>query len=433
MRGDGPRRALVDRGAGFWVTWNDLHGLAVDWGRRFRSLGIQPGERIAAAEPAGIRFAAIVHACLRLGVALVPISPRAPAAEVERILADCRPRLLVREGDVQELPEPAAGDQGDAFVLYTSGTTGPPKGVRQTAANHLASALGCQESLGSAEGDRWLLCLSPHHVGGLSILFRSAVLNQPVISLARFDPAAVLAALREERPALVSLVPTMLVQLLREGGADELRRLKAILIGGAPAPAGLVRSWAEQGLPVCPSYGLTETCSQVAVVPPGRAGELAGASGYAHSGARLEIVDGEIAVSGPVVSPGYLNPELERAPRGGRFATGDAGRLDPDGLLWVEGRLDDAIITGGENVQPEEVEAVLRTHPAVADAALVGRPDETWGQVLEALVVPARPVQPDELTAFCRERLAPFKVPRKLRFVRSLPRSEGGKLLRREL
>ena len=432
VRRDGPRRALVDRGAGFWATWSDLHGLAVDWSHRLAAAGVAGGHRVAVVEPAGVRFAALMHACLRLGAALVPVSPRSPQPELERILADSRPRVLVRDAEVSELPDPARGDPDDAFVLYTSGTTGPAKGVRLTAANMAASAAGCQAALGGAEGDRWLLCLSPHHVGGLAILYRSALAGQPVISLDRFQPAPVLEAIRAERPALVSLVPTMLVQLLEAGGADDLRRLKAILVGGAPAPAGLVREWAALGLPVCPSYGLTETASQVAVVPPGRAAELAGASGLAHSGARISIEAGEVVVEGPVVSPGYLNPALA-GPSGGSFRTGDAGRLDSEGVLWIEGRLDDAVITGGENVQPEEVEAVLRAHPDVADAAVVGRPDQTWGQVLEALVVPARPVAPEALGGWCRERLASFKVPRKITFVRSLPRSEGGKLLRREL
>lgn len=432
VRRDGPKRAMVDRGAGFWVTWSDLHGLAVDWAHRLGAAGAGPGSRVAVMEPAGVRFAALMHACLRLGATLVPISPRAPEPELARILADCRPRLLVRDAEVSELPAPAPGDPGDAFVLYTSGTTGDAKGVRLTTANMEASAAGCQEALGGAEGDRWLLCLSPHHVGGLAILYRSVLAGQPVISLDRFQPETALEALRGGRPALVSLVPTMLIQLLEAGGAEELRGLKAILVGGAPAPAGLVREWAALGLPVCPSYGLTETCSQVAVVPPGRAAELAGASGLPHSGARISIQDGEVVVEGPVVSPGYVNPDLA-GPAGGRFATGDAGRLDSEGVLWVAGRLDDAVITGGENVQPEEVEAVLRTHPDVADAAVVGRPDQTWGQVLEALVIPARPVSPEALGDWCRRRLASFKVPRKVTFVRSLPRSEGGKLLRRKL
>ena len=431
-RRDGPRRAMVDAGAGFWVTWFDLDGLATAWARQFRRLGLRPGQRVAVQEPAGVRFAALLHACLRGGFALVPLPLRAPEIEIDRLLDDARPRALVRDGEAELLANADDGIEGDACVLYTSGTTGPPKGVRLTASNLIASALGCQESLASTPQDRWLLCLSPHHVGGLSILVRGVVSNQAVVAVPRFDEAAVLEALARERCTLISLVPTMLVRLLDAGGLDALRATRAILLGGAPAPAGRVREWGRLGLPVCPTYGLTETASQVATVPPGRAEELAGTAGFLHSQAGIEIAAGRIVVGGPVVSPGYLNRDLEPRPEGGRFETGDTGSFDDRGALVVTGRTDDAIITGGENVQPEEVEAVLRSHPAVHDAAVLGLPDATYGQVLEARVV-AKGLTAEELMAFARDRLPSFKVPRNIFFVADLPRSEGGKLLRRSI
>ena len=427
----GPRRGLIDRSAGFWATWFDLDGLAHAWARRLEAAGLRRGERVATIEPAGVRFAALLHGCLRAGAAMVPISPRAPDAEVARVLADCRPRLLVRDGELEPLPDPAAGDPGDACVLYTSGTTGVPRGVRLTLANHAASARGLQAVLGTTEQDRWLLLLGPHHVGGLAILLRSVLGNQPAVTLARFEELAALAAIEAERPTLLSVVPTMLERLLAAGGAEPLRSLRAILVGGAPAPAERVRAWAALGLRVCPTYGLTETCSQVAVVPPERAAELAGSAGPACPHASIEVADGEIVVSGPAVSPGYVDPSIAPAPRDGRFRTGDLGRLD-DGVLTVLGRLDDTIVTGGENVRPEEVEAALRAHAAVADAAVAGRPDPLWGEVVAAWVV-APGATEAELDAWCRLRLAPFKVPRRWRFVAELPRSEGGKLLRRAL
>ncbi|MBO0838757.1 MAG: AMP-binding protein [Actinobacteria bacterium] len=431
-RRHGPRRAMLDRSAGFWVSWFDLDGLAHDWARRFRDLGLRPGQRVAAIEPAGVRLAALLHAGLRSGAALVPISPRAPAVEVDRVLADCRPRLLVRDGELEDLPDADTGDPADACVLYTSGTTGRPKGVRLTLDNHLASAAGCARALEATDADRWLLCLAPHHVGGLAILLRSAVCNQPVITLDRFEVAAVLEAIRSDRPSLVSLVPTMLTRLLEAGGLDDLRTLRAILVGGAPAGADQVREWARLGLQVCPSYGLTETCSQIAVVPPGRALELAGSSGLVGAQAAVEVEqDGEIVVSGPAVSPGYVNSRLPDGPLDGRFRTGDLGRLDGD-LLTVLGRKDETVITGGENVHPAEVEAVLRSHPGVRDAAVAGRPDATWGQVLAAWVT-AEGVEAAELETWCRERLAPAKIPRRWTFVAGLPRTEGGKLRRRDL
>jgi O-succinylbenzoic acid--CoA ligase len=430
-RRHGPRRALTDRSAGFWISWFDLDGLAHAWAKRFEALGLAPGDRVAVIEPAGATFASLLHACLRSGATLVPISPRATAPEVEGALADCRPRLLVRDGEVEELTDPATGDPADACILYTSGTTGPPKGVRLTLANHAVSARGCAQALGATEADRWLLCLSPHHVGGLAIFLRSVLCNQPVVTVARFEEAPVLEAIRADRPTLVSLVPTMLVRLLEAGGLDDLRSLRAILVGGAAVPADLAREWSRLGLNVCPSYGLTETCSQVAIVPPGRAMDLAGSAGLAGSQASIEIVDDEIVVLGRAVSPGYVNRDLVPAPAAGRFATGDLGNL-ADGVLTVLGRRDDTIVTGGENVHPEQVEDVLRHHPAVRDVAVAGRPDPTWGEVVTAWVVAEGAAEPD-LDAWCRQRLEAFKVPRRWNFADQLPRTEGGKLRRGEL
>lgn len=426
-RRDGPRRALVDAGAGFWISWFDLDGLATAWARRLERLGLAPGQRVAVREPAGARFAALLFACLRQGYTFVPLPLRAPPAEIDRLLADSRPRALVEDGEPALRGEFAPGTAGDACIVYTSGTTGRPRGVRLTAANLVASAEGCQESLGSTPEDRWLLCLAPHHVGGLAIFLRAALGNQPLTVVPRFEEARVLEGLARERCTLLSLVPTMLVRLLDAGGLEALTQVRAILLGGAPAPAETVRAWARLGLKVCPTYGLTETGSQVATVPPGAAEALAGTAGFPHSRATVEIESGEIVVGGAVLAPGYTDTAIEPP-----LHTRDGGELRADGALVVSGRLDDAIITGGENVQPQEVESVLRAHPAVRDAAVVGIPDPTWGSVLEARVVAAG-VAPEELVAFARERLAAFKVPRRVRFVDQLPRSEGGKLLRKQL
>lgn len=437
----GPRRALIDRGAGFWVSWFSLDDIAQTWAKRLRAEGVRPGHRVAVREPAGVTFAALLFACVRLGAAIVPLSPKAPKAELDRILDDCRPRALVEDGELTPLPDPAVGDEGDISVIYTSGTTGPPKGVRHTLANHIASAAGCHDRLGGDEHDRWLLVLAPHHVGGLALFLRSAIQNQPLITLPAFDVQETLSAIEQERPTLISLVPTMLDRLVAAGGAPILQPMRALLIGGAGAPAERVREWAELGLPVCLSYGLTETCSQVTVVPPGRAAELAGTAGVPCSHARIEIDPmtslgagaGEIVVHGQSVSPGYVNPALTPAPDGESFRTGDLGRLDGD-VLTVLGRADDGIVTGGENVQPEEVEAVLRAHPAVADAAVAGRLDPEWGERVCAWVVAdGTDVTPAELEAWCRERLSAFKVPRRWTFLGEVPRTPGGKLRRRSL
>ncbi len=440
------RPAIVEADTRLRINWFTLDDLAQTWLRRLRQEGVEAGHRVVVAEPAGVRFASLLFACLRLGAAMVPVSPRAPAAEHERVLRDARPRASIRDGEVTPCDDAVRGDPQDAFVLYTSGTTGTPKGVRQTLGNHLASLSACRAALATTDQDRWLLMLQPHHVGGLAMFLRAAVQAQPLIVVPRFDEAAVLEALRQYQPTLVSAVPTMITRLVDAGGNDLLRRIRVILLGGAPTPDGQLREWLETGLPISASYGLTETTSQVSTVPPGRGLELLGTAGVVNDGVGIEILPrpelapaddpapgevGEIVAAGPMVSPGYVNPAIPGGPAGGRFHTGDLGRLR-DGILSVLGRIDDAIISGGENVQPDEVEAVLRAHPAVADAAVAGRPDPTWGEVVTAWVV-GGPVSDDELGAWCRDRLAPGKVPRRWRRVESVPRSEGGKLRRREL
>lgn len=194
---------MVDAGAGFWVSWFDLDGLATGWARQLARLGVRPGQRVAVREPAGIRFAALLHACLRGGFVMVPLATRAPAAAVDRLLADARPAAVVEDGEAALRPDAAEGGGEDAVILYTSGTTGPPKGVRLSLANLVASAEGCAESLDAGTADRWLLCLQPHHVGGLSILVRGAVSNQPVVTVPRFEPAAVLEAVAREHCTLI--------------------------------------------------------------------------------------------------------------------------------------------------------------------------------------------------------------------------------------
>ena len=415
------RLALVDRGAGRHLTWSELDGLAQAWADRLSAEGVGGGDRVAVAEPAGAVFAALLHACIRIGAVMVPLPPRAQQGERARLVEQARPSALISGGEVEILTA-GVRSEGDLCLLFTSGTMGPPKPVRLTLDNHRASARGCLESIGELEDDAWLLMLSPHHVGGFAIFMRSVLYGHPVVTLPAFDVDAVIAALRAERPTLLSAVPSMLTRLLDAGATQELRGLRAILVGGAPAADDQVAGWVDLGLKVCPTYGMTETCSQVATVPPGRAGELLGTSGFVHSQAHVTIEEGVIAVGGPVVSPSC----------GGKILTGDLGHFDEQGALVVTGRKDDVIITGGEKVHPAEVENTLRLHRGVREAAVVGRPDRVYGSVLEALVV-GDGVTAEELVAWCRERLPGYKIPRRVRFVDGLPLSEGGKILRPEL
>jgi O-succinylbenzoic acid--CoA ligase len=301
-------------------------------------------------------------------------------------------------------------------VIRTSGTTGAPKPVALTYANHVASAAASADALGVEAGDRWLCPLPLHHVGGLNVLIRSAINATTVVLHERFDADRVRAALESGEVSLASLVPTMLARL-RAAGLRRAPGLRAIALGGGPAPPGLL-AWArEVGIPVVPVYGMTETCSQVVAGDPGR--PLAGVELRIGAG-------GEILVRGPMVAPAAVASD-------GWLHTGDLGSLDAAGRLRVLGRLKELIVTGGENVAPLEVERALLAHPAVVDAGVAGLPDPDWGEAVTAFVVLSDPAAEAELRDWCRERLEPFKVPKAFHAVERLPRSAGGKLIRDRL
>jgi O-succinylbenzoic acid--CoA ligase len=289
-----------------------------------------------------------------------------------------------------------------------------------TYGNVHANARGVQRALALGDDERWLCPLPLSHVGGLMCVVRSALMATTVVlATPPFDVDATAALLRDGGITVASLVPTQLQRLL-DAGAEPGPALRRVLLGGGPMPRPLLERARDAGFPVCPSYGLTQACSTVTVAEPGdveTAGRPLGGVGVAVA------EDGEILVSGPTVN------SL------GSLRTGDLGRLEPDGRLVVTGRKRDTIVTGGENVAPAEVEAVLAGHPAVAEAAVFGRADAEWGEAVTALVVP-RPgaeVEEGQLREHCAERLAAFKVPKAFELVEELPRTESGKVRRVDL
>ena len=370
---------------------------------------------LAVALPRPAAAEAIVRAW-EAGEAVLPLDPEAPGPELARLLAAARPTHLLDGGGRSRMSGGRPAAPGTAAVVATSGTGGLPKLVELDAAAVQAAARAVSAALDAGPGDRWLCCLPLHGVAGLAILARAFHGGLPVEVHERFDPGRVAAA--AGRATLVSLVPAMLPPL-QAAGAD-LGRFRRVLLGGGPIPAEL------QGGPLVRTYGLTETFG-----------------GVVHDGHPLEGVDlrldaGEILVRGPMLFRGYRDDPARTAEalRGGWLRTGDLGRLDPGPRLVVLGRRDDLIVTGGVNVHPAEVEAVLATHPAVAEVGVRGLPDPRWGQRVTAWVVPRDPAAPPtlaELRAFALERLAAAKAPRELLLVPSLPRGPSGKLLRRLL
>ncbi|MCS7246482.1 MAG: o-succinylbenzoate--CoA ligase [Thermomicrobium sp.] len=463
-----PERLALVWGERQW-TFQALAREADGWARRLAGLGVGFGDRVALCLSNRPETVILVHAASRLGAVLVPLNVRLAAAELLRLLGDAEPRVVLVEtatrdkvaawsGHVVDIDRDLDGlsdrcvdlrrdvESDDVHTLvYTSGTTARPKGVVLTYGNHWWSALGSSLNLGHVASDRWLLCLPLFHVGGLAILFRSVIGGFAVELHERFDAAAANEAI-DRGVTLASVVGTMLWRMLEErGGQRYPAHLRAILLGGGPAPRPLLERCAAMAVPVLQTYGLTESASQVTTLAPEDALRKLGSAGKPLYPTRVRITrqngseaapgePGEIEIRGPVVTPGYWRrPELtEQVFRDGWLRTGDVGYLDADGYLYVLDRREDLVLTGGENVYPAEVEAVLLGHPAVAEAAVVGISDLEWGQRVVAAVVlrTGANVSEEELVAWCRAQLAGYKVPRAIRFVAELPRTASGKVQR---
>ncbi len=381
---------------------------------------------VAATTLAGNALAHLAERCWAEGTALLPIDPRLPAAEQQRLLEQLRPTHLDDGSERRALPGgiPAAAEV--ATIVVTSGTTGTPKGVELTAAGRDAMGLAYSAGVGATDDDNWLACMPLHHVASLGVVARSYITGVRYTVHDRFDIERVAASPRTEGTTIVSVVPTALYRLLEAGApVDEFR---CIIVGGAPCPPGLRARAEANGATIVDAYGCTETWSGFVL------------NGIPIEGAHVELrgVEQEIVVRGPMVMRGYrLDPQRTRdvLEPDGSWRTGDVGEYDDTGRLRVIDRLKDLVITGGVNVSPTEIEGVLERHPSVEDVCVVGVPDDEWGERVVAYVVErdGTVVTVDELRDFAREHLAAPKLPREVRSVDAIPRSGSGKPLRRVL
>jgi O-succinylbenzoic acid--CoA ligase len=387
----------------------------------------------------------------RVGAAvLVHDDPHAEAAAA--LAADAGPLVAMPIDAGLARPVPAEGRRpppdvdvdAPATILFTSGTSGRPKGAILSYANHLASAAAWATILEPRPSDRWLACLPLFHVAGLAVVMRAGRWGVALEVSPRFDAGEVSEAI-EAGISHVSLVPTQLQRLLAErGGRPAPSTLRAILLGGGPLGGDLLAQARGAGLPVLTTYGMTETASGVAVGGPHAVSGDDPTALRPLPGMAIRIAPGgdadgisQILVRGPIVFGGYFADAEATSDRlvDGWLQTGDLGTMDDRGLLRVVDRRDDLIVRGGENVYPAEVEAVLVGHPGVVEAAIVGLPDPTWGAVPMAAIVlvPGAKVSDAALERHCRERLAGYKVPVGFHRVVALPRNESGKIFRREL
>jgi o-succinylbenzoate---CoA ligase len=404
-------------------------------------LGAGRGDRVAIVLEGGFAFAQALHACLLLGAVAVPVDTRLRAGERETVAAGSA--VVVSEPlDVgarapASAREPVVHDlEATAVVVHTSGTSAAPRPVALTYGDVLWSALGSAAALDARAHDRWLCALPVSHVGGLSILLRSAIYATTAVVHPRFETDRVLQALQREEITLVSLVATTLARLL-DAGLAAPPRLRCALTGGGPVPAALVARARGAGVPVALTYGLTEACSQVTTTPVAELSFETLPPGPPLFCVRVAIApggdgasrEGEILVAGPTVASASLQ-------RDGWLHTGDLGWIDAHGRLHVSGRVGDTIISGGENVAPAEVESALEAHPGVLEAAVIGRDHPGWGQTVTAIVVPTPGwrVDGEQLREHCKGELAPFKVPREIELrEQPLPRTRSGKLQRGKL
>ncbi|MGB9358364.1 MAG: AMP-binding protein [Acidimicrobiia bacterium] len=383
----------------------------------FADTTLSYGELDRRAERHAVRLAA---AGVGPGI-LVPVEVALnPESIVELMGVDRAGGVAVPAGEMS-IGANQAVDDDVSIIVPTSGSSGTPRGVLLTKQNIAAAIDASQRRLGNGPADRWLLTLPLSHVGGLSVVWRSLAAGGSIHLLSRFEADTAIAALRERAVTMASLVPTMLHRIL-ERDPGPYGGLASVLLGGAPASAELVQRAIFAGLPVLQTYGMTEACSQVATVEPGTAIESLGTVGPPLSAVILSIDDGEILVDGPTVSPGYLG----EPPRYGPHHSGDIGYLDDHGRLVVTGRTDDVIITGGENVHPSTIEAVIASLPMAGQAVVVGAEDDEWGHIVVA-VVEAESDQLPEIERIVRLRVARHEVPRSWVAVRELPLLANGK------
>jgi malonyl-CoA/methylmalonyl-CoA synthetase len=456
-----------------------------------RARGVAPGERVALQADKSLPYVACHLACLRLGAVCLPLNPEAAPDEVAHALADSDARLHLF-GDAQagavapdasggsgagagtgawdppDLPRPAAHDI--AALLYTSGTTGRPKGVPVTHAALRANTLALHAAWRWSADDVLVHALPLFHVHGLFVALHGALAaGARTILLERFDAALTLACLAARRATLFMGVPTMYHRLASlpepDGPPPDLSALRLAVSGSAPLRVGTAAAAGRRlGVPLLVRYGLTEALMVTSERPDQRGPRPPGGVGRPLPGVAVRVVapaerggdggagdeadgprvlpageEGEVEVSGPSVFGGYWRrPEATATVlRDGWFATGDLGVLAPDGTLRLLGRTRELILSGGFNVYPAEVEAVLDAHPDVAESAVFGLPDADLGERVAAAIVTARSAATDELgarlEAHCRARLAPSKCPRRFLVVASLPRNALGKLQRQAL
>ncbi|MBM7643908.1 O-succinylbenzoic acid--CoA ligase [Scopulibacillus daqui] len=459
------------------VTYGKLNRQVRSLSLKLSGIGIDKQDKIALLFNNGLDMVRLYHTMPYLGTVAVPLNTRLSAEEQKWQLEDSGAAILIYDEayrqraqeikklnpklnmmSMRELESQAEAswtlhahvNMDDLHtIIYTSGTTGHPKGVMLSYNNHWWSAIGSALNLGIENNDKWLAVVPFFHVSGLSMLMKNVIYGVPVVIHSSFDPEAVNQAIIKDGVTMVSVVTAMLTQMIEKlGDGSYPNTLRCMLLGGGPAPRVILEACKDKGIPVFQSYGLSETGSQIVTLSPEYMFEKLGSAGKPLFPCEIRIMkdhkaagpneEGEIVVKGPNVARGYLNRSeaTREAIRDGWLYTGDIGYLDEDGFLYVLDRRKDLIISGGENVYPAEVEAVLLQHQEIAESGVIGVSHARWGQVPAAFVKlkdPEYAVTEEEIIEFCKGHLAGYKTPKHIFFVDGLPRNASKKLLRRHL
>ncbi len=435
------------------LTYESLYNKSIEMARKLVNIGVKKGSHIGIYMENRLEFIYLIHALNKLEAVMIPFNIKLKDTELSNQINHVNPDIIISDKKIGEVKTislkklskvDAVNVEFKDFVdlslsqgiIFTSGTTGTPKGVILSNNNHFSSAQSSAKVLGVEDRDVWLNCIPLYHVGGLEIVFRSCIYKIAFVLHQEFDEESIIDSIYKRKVSLISLVPTMLKRLIDNNSLIDTK-LRCMLIGGAKCPQDLVERAIKLNLPLALTYGMTEATSQVAT-SFNQVALKPLSVGPPLPGTEIRIVKkendiGEIEVKGSNISQGYykqgkLNKEIFVD---GFFKTGDVGYIDPDGDLFVLQRRVDLILTGGENVIPSEVEDIIKSHKLVFDCLVFGIDDGHWGQIVSVVVVADNSLQKSELIIYCKKRIANYKVPKNYFKVKNLPVSESGKFDRK--